>query len=185
MHKKADKLISEMKSSRHMIDYKQQEYSALSKFLEIEANKPNQREIMQLKKQKNRLEFKLSTEPRISLSMEREMVRKINEISSELNTKLRYSSLEKKFDFLKGDIERYTLKIEKLSKEVKEINQQTDEMYSKLKAMLGIKNISRPIIKNTRPQNPEYKKKHQIHEQEISLEDIAIIKRKNIGKDDK
>lgn len=183
MRKKRDKLISEMKSHRRMINYKQQEYTALSKFLEIDANKPNQSEIIHLKKQKNRLEFKLSTEPRLTLDMERELIRRINEISSKLNTKLRYASLEKKFNLLKGDVKNYSSKIEEVSNTIKEINQQTDDMYSKLKAMLGIKDTDRSNMRPiNRSQNLEHKRKHAVQEQKINLKDIAIITRKNKNK---
>ena len=185
IRKRRDKLISEMKSHRRMINYKQQEYTALSKFLETEANKPNQNEIIRLKKQKNRLEFKLSTEPRLTLDMERELIRKINDISSELNTKLRYAGLEKKFNLLEGDVKRFSSKIEEISNTIKEINKQTDELYSKLKALLGIKEDNRSSMRSiNRFSNSEHKKKHIVQEQEINLKDIAIITRKNKDKDD-
>lgn len=179
LRKKRDRLISEMRSARRTINYKHEEYAAFSKFLETDANKPDQRDIIRLKREKNRLEFKLSTEPRMTLDTERELVRRIEETGAELNSKLRYAGLAKKSELLKNDIDKYSARIESISTELNEMNTRFDKMYAELKVMLGIKPA--PAMRQkmpNRPQRPE--KKHNIQE-EINLEDIAIIKRKTIN----
>lgn len=178
LRKKRDKLISEMRSYRRTINYKRDELSALSKFLEIEANKPDQAEISKLKKQKNRLEFKLSTEPRISLEQEREMIRMINEISSELNSKLRYASLQKKERLLKGDIEHLTAKADEVTKELNSMNELFDKMYSDLKRILGIRDGESNTRRGERKRFETERRHQKVPEQGVNLEDIAIIKRK-------
>lgn len=178
LRKKRDKLISEIRNFRRMLNYKKDELAALSKFLETETNKPNQSEINKLKKEKNRLEFKLSTEPRITLETERELIRRINEISNELNSKLRYSGLEKKSRLLKGDIESYSSKIEEKFKELNSMNETFDKMYSDLKRILGIKSDNTHRNGANKSLEQQRKKRQQPVEQEINLEDIAIIKRK-------
>lgn len=178
LRKKRDRLISEMRSARRTITYKREEYTAFSKFLEVETNKPDQRAIARLKREKNRLEFKLSTEPRLTLDTERELIRRIDEVGAELNTKLRYAGLEKKATLLKEDIDKYSTRIDSISKELNDMNEKFDKMYAELKSMLGIKSIpkERKAAPSSRPPRPE-KKKYNAPE-EINLEDIAVIKRK-------
>ncbi len=178
LRKKRDKLISEIRSYKRTLNYKRDEYSALSKFLETETNKPDQAEISKLKKQKNRLEFKLSTEPRISLDQERDMVRMINEISTELNSKLRYTGLQKKERLLKGDIEHLSAKMDEVFKELNSMNEVFDKMYSDLKKMLGIREGETNAKRNDRKRFEQDRRHQKAPDQGINLEDIAVIKRK-------
>ncbi len=192
LRKKRDRLVADMRASRRSFNYKNDEYAALTKFLENESNKPNQSEITRLKKTKNRLEFRLSTEPRMSLETERDLIRKIDEVGKELREMLRYSSLERKQKLLKGDIERYASRIEEISKELDKMNNNFDTMYTELKKVLGIgSHETRPQRYGQKSNQISQEKKKQLPPQEINLEDIAVIKRKpdknakNEGKEEK
>ncbi len=179
MRKKRDKLVADMRACRRSINYKGDEYAALTKFLENESNKPNQAEITKLKKMKNRLEFKLSTEPRMSLETERDLIRRIEEVGNELRTMLRYSNLERKQKLLKGDLDRYSSRIEEISKELDSMNKTFDSMYAELKKALGIKEeTQRSRQQEKARQQSQERRRVQPAQQEINLEDIAVIKRK-------
>jgi uncharacterized coiled-coil DUF342 family protein len=177
LRRKRDKLVADMHASRRSLNYKNDEYAALAKFLQNESNKPNQSEIIRLKKMKNRLEFRLSTEPRMSLETERDLIRKIDEVGKELREMLRYSGLERKQKLLKGDIERYASRIEEIAKELDKMNNSFDTMYAELKKTLGISTMEQRHGQQ-RPRQISQEKRKQPPTQEINLEDIVVIKRK-------
>ncbi|MGC8586219.1 MAG: hypothetical protein ACP5K5_01580 [Candidatus Micrarchaeia archaeon] len=130
----------------------------------------DQKKIGYLKHQKRRLEFRVSTEA-TSLSDEKELVRKINEIDAELNEAFSIIRLERKIELMKKDIENYRNELSKYNAEIAEKDSKIDALYTEI----------RKLLKLGRWQNkPRVEKQHRaMPVQEINLEDIAVIKKKS------
>jgi uncharacterized coiled-coil DUF342 family protein len=81
-------VIIKVKENRRRLNYKEAEAVAIARLLAIEKGKDKddakRKKIGYLKRMKNKLEFKISTEAS-SLSSEKELVRQIEEINKELN----------------------------------------------------------------------------------------------------
>ena len=130
-----------------------------------------------LKRMKSQLEFKISTEAS-SLSEEKNLVRKIDEIGKQLDEALALVRLERKRELVKGDIEQFKKGILDLDKEIIGMDVKLDAVYSELRKVLGIGgwnkhgtgNNGKPMLKKRSPAPQKL--------QEINLEDIAVIKRK-------
>ncbi|MCL4371699.1 hypothetical protein M1373_00030 [Candidatus Marsarchaeota archaeon] len=172
LRKVREGLISEIKDYRRKLEYKEAENIAISKFIESKKDSVQTKKIGYLKKQKNRLEFKLSTQARISLSEEKDIIRKINEMNSELEGLLKFVKLERKIGYIKDDITNYTSKLNETDKKIKDIDLQLDDLYRSLRSTLRIK--PHGANEQYRPQ----KKQQQQPVQEINMEDIAVIKKK-------
>jgi uncharacterized coiled-coil DUF342 family protein len=119
---------------------------------------------------KAKLEFRISTEAS-SLSQERDIVRKINEINQELGEALASVKLERKTGLIKGDIEEYRKSITEINAKIQELDNRLDGLYANLRKVLGI-----GIRQNKQQQKP---KRIQQPVQGINLEDIAVIKKRD------
>ncbi len=154
--------------------YKEAESQAISKLLTMEherdKNNEKRRKIGQLKRLKNRLEFKIATEAS-SLSEEKDLIRKIDEINKELSEAYKSIRLERKGEFVKGDIEEYRKRLTELEAKIAETDKVLDGLYERLRKILGIRRERKEERQRKRMQP-----KPQI--QEINLEDIAVIKKK-------
>jgi uncharacterized coiled-coil DUF342 family protein len=120
---------------------------------------------------KAKMEFKISTEAS-SLSQERDIVRKINEINQELGEALASVRLERKTGFVKGDIEEYKKSITEINGKIQELDNKLDSLYANLRKVLGIGmwQNKQQQMKPKRTQQPV---------QGINLEDIVVIKKKD------
>ncbi|MCW6160416.1 MAG: hypothetical protein LVQ95_05015 [Candidatus Micrarchaeales archaeon] len=169
-------IIGRIKEARRKLGYKEAEGIAIQKLLEIEKgkdqNNEKRRKIGYLKRLKNKLEFKISTEAK-SLAEEKDLVRKIEEINKELNEAYKSIRLERKSDFIKKDIEDYKKSITELEAKIAENDKQLDELYDKIRKLLGIERA-----KFEKQQQRPKRKPQQSPMQEINLEDIAVIKKK-------
>jgi uncharacterized coiled-coil DUF342 family protein len=171
------KLIGKISEFRRKLAYKEKEAIHVDKLLKIEEEKEKNEgkskngRIGFLKKMKNKLEFKVSTEAS-SLSEERALVRKIDEVSKQLNEALARVRLTRKRELVKGDIVQFTAGITETDKEIAAIDMKLDAAYSELRKVLGI---------------GRWQEKQKLHKkrspapqqvQEINLEDIVVIKKK-------
>jgi len=123
-----------------------------------------------LKRMKQRLEFKISTEAS-SLAQEKEIIRKINDINQELNEALASVRLERKAGFIVKDIDDYRKSISEINMKIVELDTKLDGLYVSLRKMLGIGSWQ------NKPQ-PRQRKPQHMQIPEINLEDIAVIKKK-------
>jgi uncharacterized coiled-coil DUF342 family protein len=138
---------------------------------EEDKNGEKRKRVGYLKRMKARLEFKISTEAS-SLTQEKDIIRKINEINQELNEALASVRLERKVGFIAKDIEDYKKSITEINSKIGELDTKLDGLYVNLRKTLGIGNWQ------TKPQRP--KKTQQSQPSGINLEDIAVIKKKEI-----
>ena len=171
------KLIGTISEFRRKLAYKEKEAVHVEKLLKVEEEKEKTEDkskngrIGYLKKLKNKLEFKVSTEAS-SLSEERALVRKIDEISKQLNEALARVRLTRKRELVKGDIVQFTAGIVETDKEITAVDAKLDAAYSELRKVLGIgrwQEKQKPFKKRTPTAAPP---------QEINLEDIVVIKKK-------
>ncbi|HVA82923.1 MAG TPA: hypothetical protein VNF06_02045 [Candidatus Aquilonibacter sp.] len=174
-----------MKRLRHKMAYKQAEFAALST-LNSTVRVEKTKSIGYLKRLKERLEFKIATEAS-SLSAEKDLIRKINDVDAELDGAIKTYKARKKVDLIKGDIEDATKQIEEHEKLIFESNKALDELYTKLRALTGFKGGDRSGGGDRR--NGERRQSRPQKQQEISLLDIAVKsedknKNNDIGYDD-
>ncbi len=168
--------IAKVKENRRRLNYKEAESVAIGRLLEIEKGKDKdnakRKKIGYLKRLKNQLEFKISTEAQ-SLTAEKDLVRKIEEINKELNVAYKAIRLERKTELVKSDIEECRKNINEFELKIAEHDKKLDELYDKLRKLLGIERAKRV--------KPASKKRVQSQQmpQEINLEDIAVITKKS------
>ena len=172
MRKERSAFIDRIKKLRIRLEYKESELVAITGFLESEKAKQDPKKGRELKRMKNMLEFKLSTEAKMSLSAERDIVRKINEVSAQLDDFYKVVRLERKQGFIKGDIEQYKKELGELEQSISGLDTKLDDKYRELKHVLGIdeRRMAKPKPKRRIAPMPV---------QEINLEDIAVIKKKD------
>jgi uncharacterized coiled-coil DUF342 family protein len=175
MRKDRNKLIARVKDSRRRLGYKEAESAAIQTLLKMKKEEDKdgekRKKIGYLKRMKQRLEFKISTEAS-SLSQEKEIIRKINEINHQLNEALAGVRLERKLGFVNGDVENYKKAIAEVNSRIAELDTKLDGLYVNLRKSLGI-----GTWQNNKPQRP--KRVQQPRSTEINLEDIVVIKKKD------
>ena len=164
-------LINQIRDKRRRLRYKENELVTVSRSLELDKDKSEaeRSKARKLRRIKERLEFRISTEA-ASLTSEKELIRKINEVDAQLNEALKYVRLERKSGLVKRDIDECKQSIFELNKEITALDSKLDELYDRLRSVLGI---------HRNRESPEVRRKQQTtHQQEINLEDIAVITRK-------
>lgn len=169
------KLIMRIKECRRRLSYKEEEYIALERMSKANADSGKDEENMKrfgyLKRMKNRLEFRISTDAS-SLDKEKEIIRKIGEINKELDELGASVRIKRKIGLVKGDIEDYRKEILELEPKITVIDKELDTAYDGLRKVLGIERTM--YAKPKRPmQRHKEQKTQQI--QEINLADIAVI----------
>ena len=169
------KFIGKINEFRRRLAYKEKEIVAIERLLKIEMEKPGEKakegRIGYLKKMKNRLEFKISTEAS-SLSEEKALVRKIDEVNKQLDEALAHVRLERKLELVKKDIEEFRAGIMETDKSIAETEVKLDAVYAELRRVLG--------IGTWRSKDKAQKRKIVPQKvQKINLEDIAVIKKKS------
>jgi len=175
IRKEKSNLFYQLKSAKRKLNYKIAEEAALSNFLNDENNQIDIKKLIGLKKLKNRLEFKLSTEARISLYEEKDIIRKINIISNQLNEMYKFQRLKKKGELVTGDIESLKENITKLNSSIGEKDKELDEAYDNVRRILG---FNRKRDNRTRDSEQRRRPVRTMQPQEINLEDIVVIKKK-------
>ncbi len=166
------KIIEEIKRQRRRIAYKLDEKQAVAKLVEM--NKDTAKNIGYLKRKKEQIEFKITTEA-YTLDIEKQLLRKKSEIDSELDEAYKSYRLKKKAEYIDGDIEALAKSIEELEKKIEESDKRLDELYSNLRRLSGAQKRREQERHGGKKQIEEPKK------MEISLEDIAVIKKDKKG----
>lgn len=128
-----------------------------------------------LKRLKNKLEFRISTEAS-SLAKEKEMIREISEINQELGSLSVNVRMDRKLGLVKGDIVECKAKLAELEPKIIEIDGKLDAMYTDLRKKLGI--VKRTVPDRKPMVRRDDRPRPQQRTEEINLEDIAVIKKK-------
>ena len=170
--KKRFEIIRDVKFARNRLAYKIADKAAISQLSDI--SRTGTKSIGFLRRRKEQLEFRISTEA-FTLDEERELIRKKGEIEAELAQALKSFRLRKKLEFINGDIESLTKRIDESEKKIKESDKRLDELYSRLREMTG---------EARRRLKPEKKARDQAKPREVSLADIAVIKERKEDKQD-
>ena len=92
----------------------------------------SKKKVWKLKRSKQKLEFRISTEA-TSLSSEKDLIRKINEVNKELEEAFRYVRLDRKQGLIKKDIEESTTILKDSETKLGEVDKGLDELYSKVR----------------------------------------------------
>ena len=162
-------LLDELRRYKRRLAYKLAEKEALAKInAENAVSKKGTKNIGYLRRRKEALEFRISTEA-FTLSAEKDLIRKKQEVEEELNEAINNYRMKRKADFVKGDIEELDKKIEETYAKLQEIEKKLDVLYGGLRKQRG----------QYREKRHEY---HQAPVQEVSFADIAIIKDKKEDK---
>ncbi len=180
LRKERAKSVARIKECRRRLLYKENELVAVEKLVKMnqESGKSEEgnRRFGYLKRLKNRLEFRISTEAS-SLNQEKEIIRKISEINKELNDLGATVRVERKLKLVKGDIEMLKGEIAKLDPEIAEMDRKLDDMYIGLRKVLGLTRSAAP--QQQKPRRPRMRDKDRAQEMpEINLQDIAVISKK-------
>lgn len=119
-----------------------------------------------LRRLKERLEFKISTET-LRLDAEKDLIRKINAVSEELDKSIKSYKMKRKIEFVNGDVEELTKQAEEQEKLIDESDKRLDSLYADLRSMTGFK----------REQKKHRERKFVQKQAEMpSIMDIAVIK---------
>ncbi len=172
VRKKRRALIDEVRAFKRRLNYKSAEGETIEKFLKglgQAEQEAKMKKVGMLKKQKARFEFKISTEAS-SLSDEKALIRKINEIEKELNEELRTVRLFRKRELVKKDIEELVAKVTQTDSEISELDKQLDVLYDSLRKFFR---AERRVEDRKRGE-----KKPPLQLPEVNLEDIVVIKKK-------
>jgi hypothetical protein len=178
LRKERSKIIAKIKEHRRRLGYKEEEGAALQHLVAVNKEKDKDGEQAKrynyLRRMKNRLEFRISTEAG-SLQKEKEMIREISEINQELASLSVVVRMDRKLGLVKGDIEECKKSLAELEPKIVEIDAKLDLMYTELRGKLGI--TKRPMPER-KPMQRESRPRPQPRDEEINLEDIAVIKKK-------
>jgi uncharacterized coiled-coil DUF342 family protein len=185
MRKERSKIIAKIKEIRRRFGYKEEEKAALEKLVAMNKEKDKDGEAAKrynyLRRLKNRLEFKISTEAG-SLQKEKEMIREISDINQELATIGASVRMDRKLGLVKGDIEECKKNLTELEPKIVEIDGKLDAMYTDLRKRLGINKRPMPEHK-TRERSREDRPRQPPKSEEINIEDIVVIKKKGGDKE--
>lgn len=166
-------LIDQIKAFKRRLNYKNAESETIERFLAMNPQgdfEEKMRKVRMLKRQKERLEFRISTEAS-SLSDEKALIRKIKEISAELDEYMKTVRLVRKRDLVKKDIEEFTAKVAELNGGIGELDKQLDVLYDSLRRLLKVERIQEHRKRPERKTQPQPMP-------EVNLEDIAVIKKR-------
>lgn len=173
--------IIKVKIARKRLAYKEHELEDVKRTMEQNKTDTTEqkRQIGKMKRMKNSLEFRVSTEAR-SLSEERKLVKEIAEVNAKLKDLYKSIRFEKKIEFVEGDIKRYTEEVEAATKKIAEVDSKLDEKYNALRKLLGIERSKHrePGERYERREPRERKPQFREQQEAINFEDIAIIKKK-------
>lgn len=168
-------LIDQIKKLRSRINYKQSEGETIEKLLQMgnmaRDYGDNQAKLRVLHKQKQRLDFRISTEA-FSLTAEKDLVRKIKELNKEIEEALRVVRLFRKRDYIKKDLDEFSVQLKKLDTDIANMDKQLDDLYSNLRKILMVGGREKRIP------TPQKRQKQKPEVFEVNMEDIAVIKKK-------
>lgn len=152
-------LLDNLRRFKKRLSYKLAEQEAIGKLATM--SKKSTKNIGYLRRRKEALEFRISTEA-FTLENEKELIRKKNEIEEELQEAINSYRLKRKAEYVNSDIEDLKKKIEATNQELQELEKRLDVLYSGLRKTRG----------------PPRQRKPEQQTAEVSFADIAIIKDK-------
>ncbi|MDE1874307.1 MAG: hypothetical protein KGI04_04300 [Candidatus Micrarchaeota archaeon] len=159
-----------MRRLRGKLNYKQEEQVALSKL----PNTSNAaRNMGKLRKMKSSIEFRIATEA-TTLTAERELIKKLNEINKELEEAVNAYRFRRKVELVAKDIDEIGKALESYKNQVLEVDKKLDALYSELRNLTGWKRPEARAGEQPRPRRVQKREEPF----EVSLEDIATIKKK-------
>ncbi len=172
LNKKRREAFGKMKDVQRRLNYKMSELDALSRLSEMEKAQPKAMpDISKLKRQRQMLEFKVSTEAH-SLPQEKLLIRRINEINSQIEEALKSVRKERKMLLVKKDIADLQTALNSIVAELAGFDRNLDDLYHSIRKILG--------VEKRRSNVQQQKQKPVVHrQQEINLEDIVVIKKKD------
>lgn len=135
-------------------------------------NKDKTKNIGYLRRQKEKLEFRITTEAS-TLNSEKELIRKIKVIDEDLEKAVKSYKVRRKVELVTGDIEDLKKEIDGQEEKIKTSNKKLDDLYSALRSMTG----------RGRPSRPRSEQHHE-RNKAISLEDIAVMKETKAEEDE-
>lgn len=162
--KKKGMMLDSLRRFRRKLNYKLAEKEAIAKLADM--SKKSTKNIGYLRRKKESLEFRISTEA-YTLEAEKDLIRKKNDVDKELQEAIASYRMRRKAEFVAHDIEELTKQIENTNRELQELERRLDVLYSGLRRSRG---MSKPKAR------PEQKL------QEVSFADIAVIKDKKEDK---
>ncbi len=136
-------------------------------------NKEKTKNIGYLRRLKEKLEFRISTEAS-TLDSEKELIRKIKGIDEDLEKAIKNYKVRRKVELVTGDIEELKKETDSQEEKIKASNKRLDDLYSALRAMSG----------RGRPARQPRHDARQERSKAISLEDIAVMKEAKADEDD-
>ncbi len=173
LKKKRAVLVARMRESQYRLGYKTAEKEAIAKLVEMERQKAKsshaKENMVKLKRLRHSIEFKISTES-LSLAQERAMAMKIGEINAQIEEALKLERLTRKHGLVSGDIEKYQKTLNEVVTQITELDGKLDVLYAGIRSALG--------IQKRRPKSQVQAPKQKQQSQEINLEDIVVIKKK-------
>ncbi len=167
--------MAKMRESQYKLNYKKSEQDALAKLSEIERQRGDRQGIealSKLKRLRHSMEFKIATES-LSLAQEKSIARKISEVNAQIEMALKHERFKRKMSLVSKDIEVYQSALNDIIKSIMETDAKLDELYSAVRKALG--------IHGRRPRTAQQHGEHRPapKQQEVNLEDIVIIKKKD------
>ncbi len=167
--------MAKMRESQYRLNYKKSEQEAIAKLSEMEKKRgegQGAESLAKLKRLRHAMEFKISTES-LSLAQEKSVARKVSEVNAQIEVALKSERLKRKMSLVSKDIDAYQSALNDLIKSITETDTKLDELYSAVRKALGIQR-RRP---RAAQQQGERKPVHK--QQEVNLEDIVIIKKRD------
>lgn len=162
--KKKSIMLDNLRRFRRRLAYKLAEKEAIAKLATM--SKKSTKNIGYLRRKKESLEFRISTEA-YTLEAEKDLIRKKNEVEAELQQAIDSFRLKRKAEFVASDIDDLTKKIESTNLELQELEKRLDVLYN------GLRRQRAP---------PRQRKPQEQKSAEVSFADIAIIKDKKEDK---
>ncbi len=173
--KDRSKLIYDIKKVRSRLAFKIASAETVSKLIEMNYTQEQYdeavRKLHKLNGVKRRLDFRISTEAS-SLSDEKALIKKIKEVNTELEDALHIVKLFRKRDLVKKDLEELNVELAKLNKQIKDQDDELDNLYSGLRRILKVGERDRTQHQTVR------RREEKPRNLEINLEDIAVIKKR-------
>ncbi len=159
-------LIDQMRRLKGRLDYKESERAAIQKLTSYDMPQKN---LGRLRKMKKGIEFQISTQAG-TLAAEKELIKKLSDVDAELEEALKGYRMKRKLEFLTSDIDALNRELEAHKGKILELDKRLDALFAGIRSKAARQ-------RRSEGRSPEYKQKRS-EPFEISLEDIATIKKK-------
>ncbi len=166
--RKKGSIIADVRRMKRRLIYKLAEKEATAKL--VAQGKKSTKNIGYLRRRKENLEFRISTEA-YTLEAEKDLIRKKNAVDEELDEAIKSYRMRRKSEFIEGDIIALNKGVEDAGKGLDEIEKKLDMLYGELRKLNGERARKSAV-------HQERKKQEQPKQVEVSLADIAVIKDK-------